>query len=39
VGELISAHLRDGGLAVIATHLDISVAGSVRSLVLGGDGQ
>lgn len=36
VGALISNHLRQGGLAVIATHLDIAVDGNVKTLALGG---
>lgn len=32
VGQLISAHIARGGLAVIATHLDIAVAGDVQTL-------
>lgn len=39
VGALISDHLRQGGLAVIATHLDIAVDGNVKTLALGGAGQ
>lgn len=35
VGDLVSRHLEQGGLAVIATHLDIALAGTVKSLVLG----
>ncbi|MAN78240.1 heme ABC exporter ATP-binding protein CcmA [Pelagibacterium flavum] len=36
VGSLISDHLQEGGLAVIATHLDITVEGNTRTLELGG---
>lgn len=36
VGALVTEHLRDGGLAVIATHLDIAVAGRTFTLTLGG---
>jgi heme exporter protein A len=39
VGALISSHLRAGGLAVIATHLDIAVDGNVKTLELGGTAQ
>lgn len=39
VGELVSGHLRTGGVAVIATHLDIEITGTIRSLVLGGSVQ
>ncbi|QJR20418.1 heme ABC exporter ATP-binding protein CcmA [Pelagibacterium halotolerans] len=39
VGALISDHLRRGGLAVIATHLDIAVDGNVKSLQLRGSAQ
>ncbi|WMT92297.1 heme ABC exporter ATP-binding protein CcmA [Pelagibacterium sp. H642] len=35
VGELVSRHIGNGGLAVIATHLDIALTGRVGSLVLG----
>ncbi|HCO54854.1 MAG TPA: heme ABC exporter ATP-binding protein CcmA [Pelagibacterium sp.] len=39
VGALISSHLQQGGLAVIATHLDIAVDGNVKTLELGGSAQ
>lgn len=39
VGGLVSDHLREGGLAVIATHLDIAVDGNVKTLELGGAAQ
>ena len=39
IGALISNHLRQGGLAVIATHLDIAVDGNVKTLQLGGSAQ
>lgn len=32
VGRLISRHIAGGGLAVIATHLDIAIAGEVETL-------
>lgn len=32
VGEIISAHIGQGGLAVIATHLDIPISGNVQAL-------
>lgn len=35
VGALVSGHLRGGGLAVIATHLDIGIMGKVETLTLG----
>lgn len=35
VGRLVSSHLSVGGLAVIATHLDIDVSGRVETLALG----
>lgn len=36
VGELVSRHLAQGGMAVVATHLDIAVAGTIKTLTLGG---
>ena len=36
VGALVSAHLGGGGLAIIATHLDIGIAGKLETLTLGG---
>src|SRR5690606_38748538 len=36
VGEIISDHIGQGGLAVIATHLDIPIAGDVRVLEFSG---
>ena len=35
VGELIGAHLDRGGLAIVATHLPLAIAGTVRTLALG----
>ena len=32
VGRLISDHIGAGGLAVVATHLDIAIAGPVETL-------
>lgn len=36
VGALVTEHLAGGGLAVIATHLDIAMTGNARTLRLGG---